>query len=52
MASNRLLFERSFSGDEEGSDTNRRLARSVTVNLAESPLGWLFFPRFCLATPI
>lgn len=38
---NRLLAERSL--DPKGTAAGRRLpARSVTVNLAESPLGWLF----------
>ncbi len=36
----RLLRERSLDG--EPSATGKRPARSVTVNLAESPLGWLF----------
>ncbi len=36
----RLLRERSLDG--ETSATGKRPARSVTVNLAESPLGWLF----------
>jgi hypothetical protein len=34
---NRLLVERAVPGDGE----ERRRMRSVTVNLAESPLGWL-----------
>ncbi len=34
-----ILVERSISGDEGG--PNRKRARTVTVNLAESPLGWL-----------
>ncbi|HEX8215710.1 MAG TPA: DUF6456 domain-containing protein, partial [Allosphingosinicella sp.] len=41
---NRLLVERPFPQDEEkpkGSRARGRAARSVTVNLAESPLGWL-----------
>lgn len=41
----RLLVERSIDGLERGSKTaaaRGRPARSVTVNLAESPLGWLF----------
>lgn len=43
---NRLLKERAIG--PEGDDdcrprpANRRPARSVTVNMAESPLGWLF----------
>ena len=45
---NRLLVERPFPQDEEkpkakaGGRACGRPARSVTVNLAESPLGWLF----------
>jgi len=35
----RLLAERSI---DPGSSGSRRPARSVTVNLAEGPLGWLF----------
>ncbi|MFN3944538.1 MAG: DUF6456 domain-containing protein [Allosphingosinicella sp.] len=42
---NRLLAERPLPGDaagpRRGAPTRPRLARSVTVNLAESPLGWL-----------
>ena len=41
---NRLLTERSLAGDGEvrGAKGGRGVgARSVTVNLAESPLGWL-----------
>ena len=34
-----ILVERSISSDEGG--PNRKRARTVTVNLAESPLGWL-----------
>ena len=37
---NRLLVERSLSSKPAPGST-RRPARSVTVNLAESPLGWL-----------
>ena len=37
----RLLAERAIAGDAPGSRKGRP-ARSVTVNLAESPLGWLF----------
>jgi hypothetical protein len=37
----RLLAERPIAGDAIGT-ARRRPARSVTVNLAESPLGWLF----------
>lgn len=36
---NRLLAERALPQDGEGKSARR--ARSVTVNLAESPLGWL-----------
>lgn len=36
----RLLAERPIAGDEAGPAT-KRPARSVTVNLTESPLGWL-----------
>ena len=46
MAANRLLLERSINEDEDRCDANRRFARSVTVNLAESPLGWLFSRGF------
>lgn len=38
---NRLLAERSLDCGERAPG-KRRPARSVTVNLAESPLGWLF----------
>ena len=38
----RLLIERSVDGENRRQDKQRRPARSVTVNLAESPLGWLF----------
>lgn len=40
----RLLAERTMEGENVGRrvDTARRSARTVTVNLAESPLGWLF----------
>lgn len=37
----RLLSERAV-GIETARSSARRPARSVTVNLAESPLGWLF----------
>jgi hypothetical protein len=37
----RLLIERSLDGETRNSK-QKRLARSVTVNIAESPLGWLF----------
>ena len=36
----RLLADRPIAGDSAGPGT-RRPARSVTVNLTESPLGWL-----------
>jgi hypothetical protein len=39
-AANRLLTERSLAGEGEVRGARGR-ARSVTVNLAESPLGWL-----------
>ena len=43
---NRLLTERAIEPEERDRDPRRpkgaRPARSVTVNLAESPLGWLF----------
>lgn len=40
----RLLAERAIPGDDIKASGRRghRPARSVTVNLAESPLGWLF----------
>lgn len=40
---NRLLAERPLphEGKERRAQTRRNAARSVTVNLAESPLGWL-----------
>src|ERR1700740_172324 len=38
----RLRAERPIEGDAPPSALARRSARSVTVNLAESPLGWLF----------
>ena len=38
-AANRLLVERALPQDGEAKGTRR--SRSVTVNLAESPLGWL-----------
>jgi hypothetical protein len=42
---NRLLAERSIGGEQsearDGKGRPRRTGRSVTVNLAESPLGWL-----------
>ena len=40
---NRLLVERPIDGAPSNQDgKTQRPARSVTVNLAESPLGWLF----------
>jgi hypothetical protein len=41
---NRLLVERALPGDEEErkASPGRMPVRSVTVNLAESPLGWLY----------
>jgi hypothetical protein len=43
LAYGRLLEERTIGDDEapKSRGTRRRPARSVTVNLAESPLGWL-----------
>lgn len=42
MAAKRLLSERAIEGETVAARrTPRRAARSVTVNLAESPLGWL-----------
>jgi hypothetical protein len=38
----RLLIERSIDGRERRGLAGKRPARSVTVNLAESPLGWLY----------
>jgi len=38
----RLLSERSLDQGMKSGEARRRPARSVTVNLAESPLGWLF----------
>lgn len=38
----RLLAERSLDGHGKGVRAGKRPARSVTVNLVESPLGWLF----------
>lgn len=40
-ARSRLLTERPIADDAAGS-ARRRPVRSVTVNLTESPLGWLF----------
>lgn len=39
---NRLLVERALNGDTPSQRSTNRAARSVTVNVAESPLGWLF----------
>ncbi len=41
--SNRLMVERAIAGDPRarGGGVRGRPARSVSVNLAESPLGWL-----------
>lgn len=43
QVSGRLLAERAIEGDTvaAGGTRGRRPTRSVTVNLAESPLGWL-----------
>jgi hypothetical protein len=44
----RLLHERAIAGDgtkAPGQPARARPVRSVTVNLAESPLGWLFSRR-------
>jgi len=41
-ADRRLLVERSIDGEERKGARGKRPARSVTVNLAESPLGWLY----------
>lgn len=41
VPSPRLLVERPVPGDSPSPQRNGRSARSVTVNLAESPLGWL-----------
>ncbi|HEU0311148.1 MAG TPA: DUF6456 domain-containing protein [Sphingomicrobium sp.] len=41
MAQSRLLIERAVDGDAPGRG-KARPARSVTMNQAESPLGWLF----------
>lgn len=38
---NRLLAERALPQDGERRSPGKRAVRSVTVNLAESPLGWL-----------
>jgi hypothetical protein len=39
---NRLLAERPLNGDTPAERREARASRSVTVNLTESPLGWLF----------
>ena len=39
---NRLLTERPLHGDTPAERARGKMVRSVTVNLAESPLGWLF----------
>src|SRR6266567_4029717 len=46
--SGRLLQERSFGNERTTSspNTGARPIRSVTVNLTESPLGWLFARGF------
>ncbi|HEU4499917.1 MAG TPA: DUF6456 domain-containing protein, partial [Sphingomicrobium sp.] len=41
VAPSRLLTERPVPGDSPSPSRGGRAARSVTVNLAESPLGWL-----------
>ena len=41
MTNNRLLAERQMREAGPNSVRNNRAVRSVTVNLAESPLGWL-----------
>ena len=38
----RLLSERSMEGQTSTNGKSARPKRSVTVNLTESPLGWLF----------
>ena len=40
-SNNRLLAERPLPRDGREREARTRAARSVTVNLAESPLGWL-----------
>jgi hypothetical protein len=37
----RLLAERALDGEDQAGKHRARPARSVTVNLAEAPLGWL-----------
>jgi hypothetical protein len=46
MTASRLLFERPLKTGEGGEGIHRCAVRSVTVNLAESPLGWLFARGF------
>ena len=46
MTTSRLLFERTLKTGETGEGAHRRAVRSVTVNLAESPLGWLLARGF------
>jgi hypothetical protein len=41
-ANGRLLVERAIGADGERARSGRRAVRSVTVNAAESPLGWLY----------
>jgi hypothetical protein len=38
----RLMIERSLEGSSDKPTSRRTARRSVTVNLAEAPLGWLF----------
>ena len=40
--SNRLLRQQSIENEIVGTGKDRATTRSVTVNVAESPLGWLF----------
>ena len=43
VGNGRILVERAIGRDGETvRGSRRRAVRSVTVNLAESPLGWLF----------
>ena len=39
---NRLLRQQSIENEIIGPEKDRAIRRSVTVNVAESPLGWLF----------
>ena len=41
MAANRILVEQAIGDEKVSALGKRRAARSVTVNQAESPLGWL-----------